>query len=117
MSAQPASALQTERSQLREQGTPCFLAFRMPKKLDDKTITVMDGICVSCAVATLVLVIWYQNVYVLPKVEYNKLHPYTRLAPSSHKESATFSLYPRSSPPLQAGGDTHSMAPMLSSSQ
>lgn len=32
----------------------------------------------ACAVSLLVLVIWYQQVYILPKAEYNKLHPYTR---------------------------------------
>ena len=32
------------------------------------------------AVALLVLAIWYQSIYLLPKLEYNAVHPYTRSA-------------------------------------
>ncbi len=33
--------------------------------------------------ALAVLAVWYQNIYVLPKVEYNKMHPFTSWIPIS----------------------------------
>ena len=47
----------------------------------------------ACAVSLLVLVIWYQQVYILPKVEYNKLHPYTRWAPKNNLVTALLSSW------------------------
>lgn len=47
------------------------------------------------AVALLVLAIWYQSIYLLPKLEYNAVHPYTRwvLIPSMFSEELLHRLY------------------------
>ena len=46
------------------------------------------------AAALLVLAIWYQNIYVLPKLEYNAIHPYTRQATAKSSKDKNFFFEP-----------------------
>ena len=82
-----------------------------------KHITAVNPLEICYAVASLVLVIWYQNVYVLPKVEYNKLHPYTRLAPSSHRGLAARPSLQSIIPTLASRQDKHLSAFLCSGSK